>query len=128
MQGAPEEQVQSAILGSQEFFNRANLLENSSKAGNSYVAALYSILLHRGAAALEINGWSGSLTPANRSLVALGFLQSGEYRSDVVIGFYSALLHRNSPPSAGEVANWVGSPLDISAIRIGFESSLEFFL
>jgi uncharacterized protein YkwD len=128
MQGATEEQVQSAILGSPEFYYRANVLENSSKAGNSYVAALYSILLHRGAAALEIDGWSASLTSANRSLVALGFLESNEYRSDVVMGFYSTFLHRNSPPSAGEVANWAGSSLDISAIRIGFESSSEFFL
>jgi hypothetical protein len=127
VQGASEEQVQSEILDSQEFYNRASLLENAGSVNQSYVAALYSVVLGRGASAGEIEGWAAALTPGNRSVVADGFLQSGEYRSDVVKGFYSTLLHRPAAPSSTEVANWANSSLDITDIRIGFESSAEFF-
>jgi hypothetical protein len=57
--------------------------------------------------------------------VALEFLQSQEFRGDVVQGNFDTLLHRS--PSAVEVNNWVMSGLDASQIRLGFESSLEFY-
>jgi uncharacterized protein YkwD len=128
LQGAPEDQVQSAILGSAEFFNRTSLLENRGSGNDRYIAALYAVVLDRGATSNEISGWAATLTPTNRSIVAEGFLQSSEYRADVVNSYYANLLHRSAPPSASEVAAWAFSPLDFTTIRIGFESSQEFFL
>jgi hypothetical protein len=61
-------------------------------------------------------------SPAN---VALGFLTSREFRSVVVVGHYSSLLHRQAD-LAGASA-WVASNLDLAGIRIGIESSPEFF-
>jgi hypothetical protein len=60
--------------------------------------------------------------------VATGILTSVEYRSIVVRNYYHQLLQRPaSSPSQGEVDSWVFSGLDITSIRVGFESSVEFY-
>jgi hypothetical protein len=52
------------------------------------------------------------------------FLASTEYRNALVEGYYNALLHR--PSDAGRTG-WVNSALDAKSIRVGFESTGEFF-
>ena len=44
-----------------------------------------------------------------------------------VFSYYTTLLGRPTPPTPGEVDGWVFSGLDLLNIRIGFESSLEYF-
>jgi hypothetical protein len=45
----------------------------------------------------------------------------------VVRGYYINLLRRPTLPSIQEIDSWAKSPLDITAIRVGFESSVEFY-
>jgi titin len=125
LQGQSEEQVQSGILGSAEFFNHAQTLITSGTPEARYVQALYKLLLNRTGSAAELAGWNNVLQAQGRQGVALGFLQSAEDRKDVIQGYYGTLLHRT--PSAVELNNWVMSSLDFASIRLGFESSLEFF-
>ncbi|HLJ93423.1 MAG TPA: DUF4214 domain-containing protein, partial [Gemmataceae bacterium] len=124
--GATEEQVLGSILSSDEFFNRAALLGAAGSPNQQYVGSLYTVLLHRNASAAEVNGWQSVVAASGRSSVVAAFLHSAEYRSDVIEGYYSELLHRNGPPSFGEVNAWVASGANLLAVRMGFEASSEF--
>jgi uncharacterized protein YkwD len=128
MQGAREEDVLTGLLGSDEFFNRANTVNASGKASENYIQSLYTVLLHRSASAGEMAGWLAALPGSGRANVVMGFLQSAEYRGDVVGTYYTGLLHRKVAPTAGEVNIWVFSGLDFMSMRVGFESSREFML
>lgn len=57
--------------------------------------------------------------------MAFAFLTSPEFRVDQITAYYNVLLHR--APDAGGLSFWVSSGLDIDSVRIGIESSPEFF-
>ena len=59
-----------------------------------------------------------------RSGVALGFLESNEFRIGMVTAFYSNFLLR--APDAAGLAAWVASGQSLDHIRQGFEMSGEF--
>jgi hypothetical protein len=124
-QGQTEEQVLGGILGSDEFFARAQTLVGAGTPPERYVQALYQQLLNRPGSAAEVAYWVNQLSQLGRPGVAQGFLASTEYRTDVVTGDYNTLLH--STASAAEVNYWVFSALDVASIRVGFEASPEFF-
>jgi uncharacterized protein YkwD len=126
--GATEEQMLIGLLGSNEFYQRAQRLVAWGSSDQRYIEAIYKLLLHRWASAEETAGWVRALSALGRGGVLRGFLYSTEYRSDLVAGFYSSLLRRRSAPSAAEVISWVNSGLDEAAIRIAFLSSAEFWL
>jgi hypothetical protein len=128
LQGVSEEDVLAAILGSGEFYRRTGTLSTTGTADERYVRALYLFLLKRTPSAGEVAEWTGPLATDGRLAVAAGFLHSGEYRADVVGLYYSVLLHRQSAPSAAEVAYWASSGLDLTDIRVGFEASNEFLV
>jgi hypothetical protein len=125
MQGQTEEQVLAGIVGSGEFFDRAQNLMSSGTQNERFVQALYSTLLNRTASAGEVSGWVNALASAGRDGVASGFLGSNEFRNELVTAFYSTLLHRN--PDTGGLNAWVSSGQDLQHIREGFEKSDEFF-
>jgi hypothetical protein len=125
LQTQTEEQVLSQILGSQEFYDRAQTLVSSGTPDERYVQALYQALLGRSASTDEVAGWVGALSLEDRSSAALGFLQSQEFRTDVFQGYYDTLLHRAGDPT--ELSGWVNSGLDLRSVRAGFEASDEFF-
>jgi CSLREA domain-containing protein len=125
-QGQTEEQVLSGILGSDEFFNRAQTLVGSGTAPERHVLALYQQLFQRTGSAAEVAYWVNQLPQLGRQGVARGFLGATECRTDVVTGDYTTLLHR-AADAAGE-NYWVFSSLDMASIRIGFEASPEFFV
>ena len=127
--GTRPEQVLSSILGSQEYFNHAPFIPGVGGAPSdaTFVTALYVQVLNRVPAPPEVDNWVGMIGRIGRAGVALAFLTSGEYRTDVVLDDYSTLLRRPTPPTAAEVANWVKSSLDITGIRIAFEGSVEFY-
>jgi hypothetical protein len=56
--------------------------------------------------------------------VAIGFLESNEFRSDMTTAFYSTFLHRDPDPDG--LNAWVLSGNNLKQIREGFESSSEF--
>jgi hypothetical protein len=124
-QGQSEEQVLSQILASPEFYNRAQTLGHFGSADQNYVQALYRVLLGRTASDAEAASWVVTLPQQGRQGVALGFLTSVEYRTDLVQSYYNVLLHR--PPDAPGLAFWVGIGEDGLDTRIGFEASPEFF-
>ncbi len=124
--GATEESVQSQILASAEFANRANAMIGSASASANYVQALYRILLGRNGSTSDVNGWVAVVQNAGSAAVALDFLQSGEYRGITVAGYYIELLHRQA--GVLEIDGWTGTPFDLLSIRENIESSAEFYL
>jgi len=120
-----EEQVLSQLLGGSEFFTHAQTLSATGTPDQRFVQALYLLVLNRTGAMSEVAFWVNQLPQLGRQGVALAFLQSPEYRTDVVNGYYTTLLHR--PADGVGLAGWVSSNLDVGSVRIGFESSPEFF-
>jgi hypothetical protein len=137
-----DELVQSGILSSAEFFNRAQGMGFGGTPEQNYVQALSHVLLGRSGSPAEVAAWVGGLPGMGlpggylpggfgllpvleRQEAALGFLDSLEYRTDAIEGYYNALLHR--PADAMGLNGWVNSGLDLLSVRIGFESSAEFF-
>ena len=62
---------------------------------------------------------------SGRGGAALGFLGSREFRARVIDAYYTTFLNRHAEDSGRE--GWVSSGLDLSRMREGFESSLEFY-
>ena len=87
--------------------------------------ALYQLVLSRTGSTTEARGWVNLLPQINQQGVALAFLQSQEYRGDLFNGNYNILLHR-SPDVLG-LQGWIFSSLNATGVRIGFESSAEFY-
>jgi hypothetical protein len=123
--GGREEDVLAGILASPEFYDRAQTLVTAGSADERFVGALYGLLLGRPAGADEVAGWVGSLPALGGAGVARSFLASAEYRLDAVGSDYGAHLHRPAEP-AGQSA-WASSGLDLFFIRVGIESSDEFY-
>jgi hypothetical protein len=123
--GQTEEGVLSQILGSAEFFNRAQTLGFSGSASAQFIQALYQLLLARVPSAVELNGWLTLLPSISLQAAALGFLQSQEYRGDVVTADYTNLLHRAADPVG--VNTFASSGMDLGSIRQAFEAGPEFF-
>jgi predicted outer membrane repeat protein len=120
-----EEQVLSQLLGTTEFFNRAQTLGFSGSANSQFIQALYSLLLNRIPSQAEINSWVNQLPTLGRQGVASDILGSLEYRSDAAATYYITLLHRTSDELG--LNHWATSGLDLLHIRIGIEASAEFF-
>jgi parallel beta-helix repeat protein len=123
--GQSEEMVLSQILGSTEFYARAQTMGFKGTADQNYVQALFQVLLNRTASDAEVAGWSSTLPQLGTQGVALGFLQSQEFRTYQFEAYYNALLGRPDDPIG--LTGWVQSPNDMGSVRIGFESGTEFF-
>jgi Domain of unknown function (DUF4214) len=120
-----EEQVLSKLLASGEFYAHAQTLGFSGTPDSQFVQALYSLLLNRTPSSAEITGWVNLLPTVGRQGVALGFLDSQEYRMNTVEAYYISLLHRQADPLG--LNHWVTANLDLASIRVDIESSGEFF-
>jgi hypothetical protein len=127
-QGQTEELVLSELLWGptgHEFYDRAQTLIPTGSADERYVQALYQLLLHRSARIDELQIVVRALAQVGRQGVAMSVLQSPEYRTLVVEGYYTILLHHSG--TAADVAAWVNSGLDLASIRLHFETGSEFF-
>jgi len=122
-----EEQTLAQILGTQEYFNHAAAVIGQPASNTTFVMALFKQVLNRTGSPAEVNGWVGQIPTIGRSGVAQDFLTSLEYREDVVRSYYITLLRRPTLPSIQEIDSWAKSSLDITSIRVGFESSVEFY-
>ncbi|HKB36541.1 MAG TPA: DUF4214 domain-containing protein, partial [Gemmataceae bacterium] len=124
--GTSEEQVLSGILASPEFYARAQTMGFADTPDGNYVRALYQLLLDRSASGSELAGWVGNLhSGLSQQAVALGFLTSTEFRTNQFEGYYETLLHRPADPTG--LSGWANSSVDLDSVRIGIESSSEFF-
>jgi hypothetical protein len=122
--GSSEEAVLGGILASAEFSARAQALVPSGTADQRYIQALYQRLLSRTGEDQGVRYWSQVLAQQGRQAVALGILQSAEFRTDQFEGYYNALLQR--PDDRAGLAFWVSSGLDLNGVRRGFQSSPEY--
>jgi hypothetical protein len=127
--GTPELQVLSQLLGSTEYINRAPVIVGQGGISNppSYVTALFQQLLGRSPTGDELQARLNQLATQSPVAVAQDLLFSAEYRRRVTTGYYGTLLLRTTAPTAPEVENWVRATTDPLRIRIGLESSNEFF-
>jgi photosystem II stability/assembly factor-like uncharacterized protein len=105
-QGVTPEQIIAAIASSPEFF------QVTGGADASFVNALYTnpSILGRSTppSSSELSAWLGVLSQAElaaRSSVANGVLQSDEYRTLLIMTFYSTYLGRPASPS--DISNWL---------------------
>jgi hypothetical protein len=131
LQGQTEEQVLSQFLATPEFFTHAQTLVSSGTANERYVQSLYLVLLNRTGSASEIAAWVNEVALVGRQMVAQSILTSTEFRTDQFEGYYNALLHRPSNPDNMDPSSlniWVFSGMGIGGVRIGFETSSEFFV
>ena len=132
--GGSLEQVIALIASSPEY---AAL--TGSDAG--FVQSLYTNLLGRTGGDAKVAGYLAALPSQGRAGVALDFLRSAEFRTDVVDQFYSAtpaptsaaalfppLLHRAGTTTAAEVNGYVNSGLSLLDLETAFISSTEFFV
>lgn len=127
LHGATEEDVISGILGSDEFYQHVTSSTAAGTLDEQYVQTLYRLLLKRSPASGEVQLWTRALGSNRRSAIVEGFVHSAEYRTQMVDAFYVDLLHRSAAPPAAEANLWVNSNLDLLHLRIGFESSAEYF-
>jgi hypothetical protein len=125
LRGQTEEEVLSGILASPEFSAHAQAVAGPGATPERFVQALYLLLLGRAGGSGEVAGWVNAIPQVGFRGVALGFLRSTEYRTDLVAGDYLTLLHRQGEPAG--VRAWASSGLDATALRVGIESTPEFF-
>ncbi len=125
--GQTEETVLSGLLSTQEFFNRAPTItgDGGLPSNQEYVKALYIVLLNRTASASEVSMWVNGLPTLGRAGVAQAIMTSVEGSTDRIEAVYNALLHR--PADGGGLNGWLMAVLDATSVRVGIESSLEFF-
>ena len=97
--GGHMQDVVLGILSSAEYFAR----HGGSNA--TFVQALYHDLLGRTAGAQEVAAWVQALATMSRAAVAAGFLNSNEYRTSLLAGWYQQYLGRAL--DAGGRASWL---------------------
>jgi hypothetical protein len=127
--GATQEQVLSQLLGSAEYYQDAPQVPGvggGAPSNTTFIKALYLQLLNRQAAAGDLSYGLGQIGTLGTAGVALGILQSAEYRTYAVEGYFTTLLKRM--PSSAEVTNWVNSGQDLTTIRVGLEASAEYYV
>jgi hypothetical protein len=120
--GDTEEHALASILGTPEYVARAAALNGGGNAG--FIQGLYTQLLGRAASQAEVSYWLSVLPQRGPGGVAAFFVRSPEFRTDQVAADYTTLLHRSG--SASDIAFWVNSGLDLTSIRVTFESTVEF--
>jgi parallel beta-helix repeat protein len=102
MHGGTLEQVAEGIVSSPEYF------QDHGGTNQGYVMGLYQQVLGRTPSVSELNSWVSALNAGqSRLAVAIGFLTSTEYRTDLVEADYNLYLGR-SADSTG-LANWVAA-------------------
>jgi len=121
--GMTEEQAISGFLSSGEFAARAQQMFTTSTSNQSFVQALYQVVLNRSAADLEVAAWSTAAALLGRSTVSNFFVNSPEFRLDAITSLYATILHR-APDLAGLNA-WVASAFSLEDIRMAILSSAE---
>ena len=101
-QGATLEQVAEGIVSSPEY------IQDHGGDNQGYVLGLYNQVLGRTPSADELNGWVNALNAGqSRTAVAVSFLTSTEYRTDLVESDYSLYLGRAADSSG--LAGWVSA-------------------
>jgi hypothetical protein len=100
--GGTFEQMAEALASSQEYF----VLQGGTNQG--YITGLYRDVLNRAPSTAELVGWETALdTGTSRASVAVAFLTSQEYRTNLVEADYLTFLLR--PADSSGLAAWVNA-------------------
>ena len=100
--GATDEQVDSGILGSPEFFT------DSGSTNGGFVSAVYEDVLSRSADSAGLSTWSSALSSGtSRTAVAYDIDTSTESRTDTVQFLYQYFLNR--PADQAGLSGWVAA-------------------
>ena len=124
-QGMTEELIIAGILAAPEFFARAQTLVTVGTPNERWLRAMYSVLLGRAQDGGEVGAWLGVITTTNRGGIANTFLNTAEFRGRIIDAYYTTFLQRDADAAGRQ--NWVVAPLNLTQIREGFASSLEFY-
>jgi hypothetical protein len=127
-QGTTEELILAGILGSPEYYERAQLLFPSvpeQTRDARFVHSLYQLLLGRGPSSSEVFAWLNEISRTHRGAVAHTFVRSAEFRGRVIDANYRTFLQRDADTAGRQ--GWVSSLLNLTQIREGFASSIEFY-
>src|SRR5262249_10378321 len=123
--GESEEKILTAFLSTSEFYNRAQQIVSSGTPDERYITAMYELLLNRQPTSEEMNGWLSVLPAWGRAGVASVFVESIEFRAEVVMAFYENLLNREADTTG--LITWTFSNLSLQQIREAFLASDEAF-
>jgi hypothetical protein len=124
--GETEEQILTAFLSSDEFYARAQTSVTTGTPDQRYITAIYQLLLNRQPTANELASWVNALATSGRAGVVQAFVESVEFRTEVIAAFYATLLWRDADAAA--LAAWAFSNMDLAKIREAFLASDEAFL
>jgi hypothetical protein len=103
--GFTDEQVIAGLVGSGEYFTK------NGGTDLSFLQAAYLNILGRKLDSAGQAAFLGQLDAGvSRTTVAMDLLNSGEYRANLVAGYYSTFLNRTG--SAKEITAWVGKLAD----------------
>jgi hypothetical protein len=121
--GATEDQVQAAILTSPEY-------QAGHASDDAFVAGLYLDVLGRPADTASQASWVQNLhNGMSREQLALTFLQSPEFQSNVIAGYYQAFLNRTA--ATAEIQFWASfiqaNGLSVEAAGEQILESYEFY-
>jgi hypothetical protein len=123
-QGASQEQVMTGLLGSQEFYTRAQTLFTTGSGNDRFIKALYQVTLHRSPSTSEMTTWLDVLGSSDTTAVAQLIVTSTEYRDNAVRADYCLFLGR--VPSSAELSGWTTSSASLQEIREAMLLSAEF--
>ncbi len=124
-QGMTEELIIAGILGSPEFYTRAQSISTIGSQDERFLRSLYSVLMGRAPAGGEVANWLAIINNSNRGSIALTFMSSAEFRGRVIDAFYTTFLQRDAD-SAGR-QGWVTAALNLTQVRESFAGSIEFY-
>jgi len=103
----------------------ANNLIGGTNPDDNFVRALYLLQLNRSPATNDVNFWVSQVQSLGRQAVALAFLETAEFRTDMIASFYTKFLHRDADDDG--LRFWVRSNLDLLTVEMNILASGEFF-
>ena len=123
--------MQRGYLGTDDvektFYGSDEYKANSGGTNESFVIALYSVLLHRVPGPEEVQGWVNVITTQSRAVVVNGFWNAPETARERVTAMYLKYLGRT--PDAAGIDPW--ATLSITkgdaAVRWGIVGSAEYW-
>lgn len=143
LSGGTEEQVVSGLLSSSEFAARASsLVATPGTSDETYVRALYALLLGRTANILEVAQWVNQLPSQGRFGVAASIMSSTEFRIKAIRTLYGGigtlptlsyftilpnLLKRPGLPPLSEISVWLNSGRNLLGLKTAIASSDEYY-
>jgi hypothetical protein len=124
-QGLSDEQIEAAILQSQEFQTRANSLVGAANQQENFVRALSRVLLNRDADDNLLKFFENVEQNNGAGTAALVMMQSQEFRTLATSGFFQTLLGRDLDDKASSF--FTSLPVGLDRVFAMIAESDEFF-